>query len=360
MKILILGGTGAMGRHLVRILASQGHELHVTSRNRSGLEGGVKYIRGNAHNPEFMASLLSQRWGAIVDFMVYTTTEFQQRYEQLLEATEQYIFVSSARVYADSAAPIKENSPRLLDIAEDTHYLKTDEYALAKARQEDLLFASSQKNWSIIRPYITYDDERLQLGVLEKEDWLYRALQSRTIVTAKDIQAKRTTLTSGEDVSRALAALIGQESALGEAFHITCDHNLTWRDVTDCYTLTLERNGYKPRVVEQELAQFLEWRSGKYQVLYDRMYDRIFDNRKINQFIDTASFTATKEGLRQCLERFLNNKPYSFKMPNWREEALKDRVTGERASWVEPKGGKQKIKYSLFRIMPKAGRGLVR
>ena len=66
---------------------------------------------------------------------------------------------------------------RLLDVSHDSIYLKTDEYALAKARQEDILRKSGKNNWTIIRPYITYSESRLQLGVLEKEAWLYRALK---------------------------------------------------------------------------------------------------------------------------------------------------------------------------------------
>ena len=56
----------------------------------------------------------------------------------------------------------------------DEEYLKTDEYALSKARQEDILHRSGKNNWTVIRPYITYSEIRLQLGVLEKELWLYR------------------------------------------------------------------------------------------------------------------------------------------------------------------------------------------
>lgn len=51
----------------------------------------------------------------------------------------------------------------------DEDYIKTDEYALQKARQENILLGSKYKNWTIIRPYITYNKERLQLGVLEKK-----------------------------------------------------------------------------------------------------------------------------------------------------------------------------------------------
>lgn len=77
--------------------------------------------------------------------------------------------MSSARVYARSAdRQITESSSRLLDICDDEEYLRTDDYALTKARQENMLFCAKTQNWTIIRPYITFSEIRLQLGVFEK------------------------------------------------------------------------------------------------------------------------------------------------------------------------------------------------
>ena len=73
-------------------------------------------------------------------------------------------------MYADST-PITEETPRLLDVCKDADYLKTDEYALAKAREENILFCSGKKKRTIIHPYITYNTERLQLGAIEKDIW---------------------------------------------------------------------------------------------------------------------------------------------------------------------------------------------
>lgn len=360
MKVLVLGGTGAMGIHLVKLLAEKDNQVYVTSRRKSAISNNIRYIQGNAHSPEFLDTLLSQSWDAIVDFMVYSTPIFQQRYSLFLKSTKQYIFISSARVYADSQYPIKENSPRLLDIIDDQNYLNTDEYALTKARQENLLFDSETNNWTIIRPYITYDNERLQLGVLEKEDWLYRALHGRGIVTAKDIQTQSTTLTAGKDVARGICALIGNELALGEAFHITNNQSFSWQQISEVYLSTLLGNGFKVNLVEQDLDSFLAWRQGKYQIVYDRLFNRIFDNEKINQFIDTSTFTPPQIGLDECLQNFLNNRPYSFKTINWQEEALKDRVLKERTHPSEIPRLKQKIKYYLFKALPRVGRLLTR
>ena len=154
MKILVLGGTGAMGVHVTELLSATGHEVAVTSRRFREPRNGVEYVQGNAKDPLFLNGLLAEHWDAVIDFMVWSSSEFRERCASFLASTDQYVFLSSYRVYADSPV-ITEESPRLLDACEDGEYLATDEYALAKARCEDALVMSGRKNWTIVRPAIT-------------------------------------------------------------------------------------------------------------------------------------------------------------------------------------------------------------
>lgn len=350
MKILILGGTGAMGKDLVKIVSQYAQQVVVTSRSTSKKTANVEFKQGNAKELSFLEQLLTSRWDVIVDFMVYKTNEFEARYKKFLEATDHYIYLSSARVYANSIEPIKENSPRLLDVTQDANYLASDEYALSKARQENLLFNSSKKNWTIIRPYITYNDERLQLGVLEKESWLYSALKGRPIVFCKDIYTKYTTLTSGKDVAQGISSLLGKPGAKGEAFHITADTPISWQEVSDIYLNVLGSHlTHPPQLLLQDLETFLKWRTNKHQVIYDRLYDRRFDNSKINQFINTSEFTNPHTGLSECLNTFITTKPDKFKAINWKEEAIKNKLEKTYIPPTEFSSLKQAIKYYIYR-----------
>lgn len=350
-KILVLGGTGAMGAHLVALLSQRGYEVVVTSRFRSDTVGKVRYLQGDAHDPHFLNPILaSEQWSAIIDFMVYSTAAFKARAQSLLDATAQYIFISSARVYAQSSTPITEESPRLLDVSTDQTYLATDEYALTKARQEDVLLGSSRSNWTIIRPYITFSRERLQLGVLEKEDWLFRALNHRTIVFSEEINDRLTTLTYGEDVAQGMMAIIGEHKALGEAFHITSPIAHRWSEVLDTYKRILAtHNNAVPQVTLTDLTTFMRVHPAPYQITYDRLYDRVFDNTKISRFIDTRQFKDPLHSLQSCLSAFLA-KP-RFLRVSAKHEALKDLVTHERTPLGQLPGVKQKVRYIATRLL---------
>lgn len=351
MRVLALGATGAIGGELIAALAAHKHEIHVTTRRQRPPTQGVTYIRGDAQDVAFLRGILQRDWDVIVDFMVYDTPTFQRRIDAFLGASGQYIYISSARVFADSVYPITERSPRLLDVSEDTAFLATDEYALAKARQENMLHTSGQNNWTIVRPYITFGDGRLQLGTLEKEGWLYRALRGRTIVFCDALMAKFTTMTESVDVARMIAGLVGNPAALGEDFNLAGSQAITWGEVLALYLDELETHlGRRPQVQLQDLDTFCQSASSTPQILYDRMYNRRFNPAKIGDLFDLDSLTDCRGAMKIRLRAQLAGG--DFLLLNARAEALRDRATGEHTPLREFADIKHKLAYLHYRISP--------
>lgn len=355
MKVLIAGGTGAMGAYLVKILAELGADVDVTTRQKKAQDkANVKFILGDFHDDTFMRRVLASGYDVIIDFMTYSTGEFKARSEFLARNTGHYIFLSSSRVYADSEAPIQrrltEDSPRLLDVSTDKNYLATDEYALAKARQEDILRNGRAGNYTIIRPYITYSNERLQLGVYEKERWLYRTLHGRDVVFSEDIAAKFTTMTWGHDVAFAIAGIAGKPETFGEAYHITGRESMRWRDIAGIYGEVLESLGFEMRIkfVPRSLDDTA-------QVKYDRLYNRIFDNSKISQAVPKFKPVSIREGLSECLSEFVKDN-HQFRAIDFGSEGRMDRLTGKFTPLNEIPGLKPKVKYFVLSHFPSANR----
>ena len=355
MKILVLGGTGAMGVDLVKILGGRGENVTVTSRSERKSEfSNVEYVKGDAHDTAFLKSLLAKKYDVIVDFMSYETEEFRERYQLFLNVAGQYIFLSSSRVYADSKTPITEESPRLLDVADDRIYLQTDEYALAKARQENMLATSGKENWTIVRPYITYNNERLQLGIYEKELWLHRVLHGQTIVFPKDMAKHITTLTFGEDVACGIAALVGNQQAHGQTVHITANETIRWKNVIELYQkVFFDVTNKQMKVAYIDSAQQLRKDLfNQYQIKYDRMLDRIFDNSKIMRLADNSlSFVSPKEGLEKCFREFLNNPSFRW-LPSAKMTAWMDMTAKERTPLKDFSDWRKRAKYIVGRYTP--------
>lgn len=349
MDILILGGTGAMGRHVSELLKVKGYNVYITSRSRRENDEIISYIQGNAKELTFISKLCQKHWDVIIDFMVYSIDELKERINIILKSTDQYIFLSSARVYADSPI-ISEDSPRLLDVCQDKEYVASNEYAIAKAKEENLLFESKYKNWTIVRPGLTYAENRLQLGVYEKENWLYRALHGRSIVFSKDLIDKYYTLSYGKDVADGIVQLVGKTEAIGQVFHIVIKESFQWKDILNIYLDVLEKKtGKRPKVVLTEKCTNLKLSYAKYQVLYGRYFNRHFDNEKIGKLVNTSEWLLPKEGLKRCLISFLDNP--QFLDIDWHKEALIDRAAGEWTPLKEIPGKKTKIRYLKWRLL---------
>lgn len=354
MRILVLGGTGAIGKYLIRILATQGNNVYVTSRKQhSSQTASIHYIQGNAHEMDFLNDVLKTSWDAIVDFMVYSETEFKQRLDILLNSTDQYVFLSTSRVYAESETPIIEESSRLLDVSNDKVFLSTNEYPLEKARQENLLKACGKKNWTIVRPYITYGSQRLQLGVYEKENWLYRALQGKTIVFSKDIFSKNTTLTCGYDVANTIAKLIHNKASFGEILHIATSDFMLWGDILNLYLDVIEEKTQKrSKVYLMDNSSDMQIILNKYPIKYDRLYNRLFNSEKADTICGCKiNYILIKNGLRQCLQEFLDSDR-QFGSMDWGLEAYMDRLTGERTHLLKIPSLKSRLKYFVLRYTP--------
>jgi len=112
MKLLILGGTRFLGRHVVAAARARGHEVTVFNRGNhsTGDLGPVESIRGDRHTE--LHKLEGRRWDAVVDTSGHLPRAVRAAAEILSDEVEQYIFISTQNVYRDVSVPgIDETYP---------------------------------------------------------------------------------------------------------------------------------------------------------------------------------------------------------------------------------------------------------
>lgn len=306
-RILLFGGTGAIGKYLTPELLRRGYTVYVTSRRaRASTDPHLHYLQGNPKRELFFNALMDAHFDVIVDFMIYQTEEFGLRVEPLLKGTDQYIFLSSYRVYSDSGkTPLTEQSPRLLETETDPEYLISEEYALVKARQEDLLRKASQKNYTIVRPSITYSGDRFQLGTMEIGDFIGKALTGREVLLPEKMCEKQATLTWAGDVAKMIAGLVLNEKAYGETYTVATAEHHSWDEIAGMYR---EHLGMKTKKVSEK--EYVNTIGRRWQLKYDRMYDRIVDNTKVLEAtgLKQSDMMPLREGLRIELYQYLNRR----------------------------------------------------
>ncbi len=101
MKLLVLGGTSFVGRHLVDAALEREHEVTVFNRGRTnpGLWADVEELRGDRDGD--LGALKGHRWDAVVDTSGYVPRIVRASADLLRDVAQHYIFISSVSVYAD-------------------------------------------------------------------------------------------------------------------------------------------------------------------------------------------------------------------------------------------------------------------
>ncbi len=145
MRLLILGGTVFVGRHIVEAARARGHEVTLFHRGLSnpGAFPGVEHLRGDRHTD--LSALAGRTWDAVVDTCGYLPRVVRASARMLAGQVHQYTFVSSGAVYALPASEpgfLTEESPTLHldspaseDVARDYGALKA---LCERAVQEEL------------------------------------------------------------------------------------------------------------------------------------------------------------------------------------------------------------------------------
>jgi len=137
MRILVLGGTQFLGRHVVDAATERGHDVTLFNRGqtRPELFPEAERLRGDRDGD--LSALAGRTFDAVVDTSGYVPRVVRQTLDALGEVGH-YTFVSSVSAYADLAAPRDEDSP-LAQLTEETEDYRSEAYGPLKALCEEIV-----------------------------------------------------------------------------------------------------------------------------------------------------------------------------------------------------------------------------
>ena len=293
-KVLLIAGGGTLGLYTAKELLRLGHAVDIICLDEMTSDNeNLRFFKANA-TVEYLKELFAlNHYDGIVNFIHYNNYEDYIPYHELLSRnTDHLIFLSSYRVYADLEHPITENAPQLIDVIKDNpEFLEGDHYGLSKSKAERYLKNNDcPKNWTVVRPVISFSDKRFDIVVTNKTAVVDAARSGE--VFKLPIEAKN--LTAGLDWAgnsgKLIANLLFKKECIGEAYTISSAQNLKWCEVTDIYTELL---GVKFEWAPADFPEyFWHWK-------YDRAYDRAVDNSKVLAAtgLKAEDFTSIRDGI---------------------------------------------------------------
>lgn len=118
MKLLVLGGTVFLGRHLVEAAQQHGHAVTIFHRGEHVAEGvrDVEVLRGDRDGG--LDVLRGKTWDSVIDTSGYLPRVVRASAELLADAVGHYSFVSTRSVYRDLGKPGVDESSKLAVIGD--------------------------------------------------------------------------------------------------------------------------------------------------------------------------------------------------------------------------------------------------
>ncbi|TGB04973.1 NAD-dependent epimerase/dehydratase family protein [Halobacillus salinus] len=103
MKLLLIGGTQFLGRHIVDAAKVAGHEVTLFNRGKTNpsLHQNVKVIQGDREVQEDIDQLKEGTWDAVIDTCGYTPQTVAKTLDAVSCRVDHYVFISTVSVYKD-------------------------------------------------------------------------------------------------------------------------------------------------------------------------------------------------------------------------------------------------------------------
>lgn len=112
MRLLVLGGTQFVGRHLVRAALDRGHQVTLFNRGRTNPDLFPEAERIVGDRREDLSAFDAGNWDAVLDVNGYRPSVVRAAAERLRGQAGVYAFISTVSVYADKETPgVHEGSP---------------------------------------------------------------------------------------------------------------------------------------------------------------------------------------------------------------------------------------------------------
>ena len=323
----MIGGTGTISSAITRQLAASGHDLWLLNRGhrKDEVPTGVRQVIADIDDTdEVLRQMGDAQFDAVCEFIGFVPSQVERDIRLFKGRTRQYVYISSASAY---------NKPAANHVITEGTTLANPywEYSRNKIACEELLLKAYREEGfpvTIVRPSHTYCERAVPVSVHGlKGSWqvLKRMQEGKPVIVHGD-GSSLWTLTWNEDFASGFIGLLGNPKAIGEAFQIMSDEQLTWNQIYECVARALH---VTPRLYHVS-SDFLAATSPKAwdftgNLLGDKAVTVVFDCSKLKRVVPGfQAVTRFDEGVRRCVDHILAHPELQVEDPDF--DAWCDRV----------------------------------
>lgn len=215
MRILIMGGTRFIGVYLTKILVEQGHEVVLFNRgNKPAPVAGITQIQGDRTDAnQLKEKLAAEKFDAIFDNNGRELSDTKPLVEIFQGKVQHFVYMSSAGVYLKS-----DQLPHIEGDATDPKSRHLGKFETESYLQEAGL------PWTSIRPTYIYGPQNYN----DLEAWFFDRIVRGRPVPIPGNGLHITQLGHCYDLAMAMAAVLGNEKAIGQIYNVSGERFVTF------------------------------------------------------------------------------------------------------------------------------------
>ena len=215
MRILMMGGTRFIGVYLTKILVAQGHEVVLFNRGKKPAPvEGIQQIHGDRTDAsQLKEKLSSEKFDAIFDNNGRELSDTQPLADIFKGQVKHFVYMSSAGVYLKS-----DQLPHIEGDATDPKSRHLGKY------ETETYLKDAGLPWTSIRPTYIYGPQNYN----DLEAWFFDRIVRDRPIPIPGNGMHITQLGHCQDLAKAMAAVLGNEKAIGQIYNVSGDRYVTF------------------------------------------------------------------------------------------------------------------------------------
>ncbi len=301
MKILIVGGGGNIGQHIISNIDLNTNQVFSINKNKVFKSKKIKYFRLDYYNNYKRVKYLTEKYkfDIVINLICFNKSQVIGDYRLYKNKISKYLFISSTSIYQTSKHIINEESK--------TEKTK-NRYIKGKVEAEKFLMNNTYGfPYIILRVCQIYGGNNIPSLFKKRSFTILKDMYLNKRIFLPRGYLNKWKIISANDLAKIIIQIINsnEKKIINNYFNIVPDKSLTWEEIYNVYFTRITKKIKKQYF---SLSKIKNLDRNLYEHLnFDKLKNANFSNRKIFKIIKKPVFSDFKRDIKLVIKKNKKN-----------------------------------------------------
>lgn len=301
MKILIVGGGGNIGQHIISNINLKANQVFSINKNKVFKSKKIKYFRLDYYNNYKRVKYLTEKYkfDVIINLICFNKSQVLRDYRLYKNKISKYLFISSTSIYQNSKHIINEESK--------TEKIK-NRYIKGKLEAEKFLMNNTYRfPYIILRVCQIYGGNNIPSLFKKRSFTILKDMHLNKRIFLPRGCSNKWKIISVNDLAKIIIQIIlsKEKKIINNYFNIVPDKSLLWEEIYKVYFTRLNKK-IKKQYFSLNKIKYLD-RNLYEHLNFDKLKNANFSNIKIFKIIKKPVFSEFKKDIKLVIKKNKKN-----------------------------------------------------